>query len=155
MTHSFHMLTTGVPCGKSLYPCSGSLLCTDMDSIQSKQDAQSLIFPLICFQNKPSQTSRFWITEGTTDLHAWSATVVESSTDQITVPEDLGWVTFMVRLMRSGSEQCSQFGDKTKPQMSLTPSVDYFHWLSLSESWDPEILTQNLSLFMLRLRALL
>lgn len=108
-----------------------------------KQDTQSLISPLICFQNKPSQTYMFWIPDGTTDLHAWSATVVQSSTDQISVLEDPGWVTFMVRLMRSGSERCSQLGDKTKPQMSLTPSVDYFHWWFLTDSWDPELLTQT------------
>lgn len=82
------------------------------------------------FRMRPLETFRFWITESTTDLHAWSATEVRSLTDRISLPEDLGWVTFMARLMRSDSGRCSRLGDKKKkkPQMSLTPSADYFHW---------------------------
>lgn len=33
----------------------------------------------------------------------------------------------MVRLMMSGNDCCSWFKDKTKPQMCLTPSPDYFY----------------------------
>lgn len=57
--------------------------------------------------------------------------VVGSPSQELNRPHQFaggpGLTHIMVRLMRSDSERCSWLRDKTKAQMCLTPSPDYFY----------------------------
>lgn len=143
MSHSFHRSTTGVPCGSSAH--FGILLCTNLD----KSAAGHPEFYL------PSDWLSEWAFTGAQVLdhrtpHRPPCMICSCSprAQQTTsrLLEDLGWVTFMVRLMRSDSEHCSRPGDKTKPQMSLTPSPDYFNmWYQYYPNPETRIFTLSVS----------
>lgn len=143
MSHSFHTSTTGVPCGSSVH--FGILLCTNLD----KSAAGHPEFYL------PSD----WLSEWAfTDAQVLDHRTPHRPPCMIcscgprakqttsSLLEDLGWVTFMVRLMRSDIERRSRPGDKTKPQMSLTPSPDYFNtWYQCDPNPETPIFTLSVS----------
>ncbi len=73
---------------------------------------------------------------------------LRSSVDHISLLEDLGWLTSMMRSMRSDSERCSCLWDK-KPN----PRCRWHHLLAIficdtnvTESWDSDSHTCKLSL---------
>lgn len=96
------------------------------------QDTRSFICPVIGFQNDPLQAFGSCIRESPTDLHAWSAAAAaRSSIDHISLLEDLGWVTSWCGWWGQAVSAAAGSKIKTKPQMCLTPSADYFLFVIL------------------------
>ena len=143
MSHVFHTSTTGVPCGPSVH--LGILLCTNLD--KSAAGHPEFYLPSDWLSER-AFTGAHVLDHRTPHRPPCMICSCGPRAQQTTssLLEDLGWVTFMVRLMRSDSEHRSRPGDKTKPQMSLTPSPDYFNmWYQYDPNPETRIFTLSVS----------
>lgn len=131
MSHSFHtpiqVLLVVTEYSRTVFWGFFSCLWTVTDSIQSAAGRSEFYLPsdwLLewCFAGVGVLDDR--------KLHR-PPCVVGSPSQELNRPHQFaggpGLTHIMVRLMRSDSERCSWLSDKTKAQMCLTPSPDYFY----------------------------